>query len=144
MGIETVTARIDINALLARNPRKEPVARCKNPACRKRHRAQFTNGRNTCECGIPFEIDEVPATEPTTSKTAQRALEKTVRKILASSALEFGHIVCALRKELGFSQQTLAREMGIQRTYISAIENGRYPTSPRQRIKIAGALRVFS
>ncbi|MDI6772028.1 MAG: helix-turn-helix transcriptional regulator [bacterium] len=54
----------------------------------------------------------------------------------------FGKRVRALRLKLGFSQEDLAEESGLHRTYIGAIERGERNVSLRNIVRLARALRT--
>ena len=60
------------------------------------------------------------------------------------SALQesFGGILRQLRREKGLSQETLALEAGLDRTYISMLERGIRQPSLSSLFAIASALRV--
>ena len=45
---------------------------------------------------------------------------------------ELGNIIRNLRKERGLTQEELARQIGVNYTYISKIEKGRLPYTPSQ------------
>lgn len=55
---------------------------------------------------------------------------------------EFGARVRALRKERGFSQEALAYECGIHRTYMGDVERGERNIALENIYKIAHALGV--
>ena len=57
-----------------------------------------------------------------------------------SPEVSFGKAVKAARHEVGLSQEALAYEAGIHRTYISDIERGRRNPSLTTMIRIAEAL----
>ncbi|MEX2495096.1 MAG: helix-turn-helix transcriptional regulator [Woeseia sp.] len=48
------------------------------------------------------------------------AYSREQRKVLC----EFGRRVCVARKALGWSQEDLASEVGVHRTYIGGVERG--------------------
>lgn len=52
------------------------------------------------------------------------------------TALTFGRAVAILRAHLGWTQARLAREMGINESYVSLVESGRRVPSPRLRAEI--------
>jgi len=54
----------------------------------------------------------------------------------------FGEAIRETRKQLGVSQEQLALECGLDRTYISGIERGTRNPSLTNILKIAAALRV--
>lgn len=62
------------------------------------------------------------------------------RKIEAGTA--FGRVLRRQRKALGFSQEALALEAGIQRNYVSLIELGRNQPTITIVFKLAEALGV--
>ena len=55
---------------------------------------------------------------------------------------QFGTAVRAARASLGWSQERLAQEAGLDRTYISGVERGRRNPSLLTQQRIATALRV--
>lgn len=55
---------------------------------------------------------------------------------------KFGDRVRILRKKLGISQEDLAERAGLDRTYMTSIENGRRNVSIRNIEKIISALGV--
>lgn len=60
------------------------------------------------------------------------------------SAVAFGGVVRAYRKEVGLSQEALAHMADIERTHFSAIERGQNQPSLWLILKIAKALGVSS
>ena len=60
---------------------------------------------------------------------------RTARKLPV--AVEFGQRVRARREKLGWSQMTLAEEVGLHFTYISSVERGE-----QNIVRLAVALRV--
>ena len=54
----------------------------------------------------------------------------------------FGNRVRALRRARGYSQESLADEVGLHRTYIGAIERGEQNVSIDNIAKLAKALKV--
>jgi transcriptional regulator with XRE-family HTH domain len=54
----------------------------------------------------------------------------------------FGEAIRCVRKQLGISQEELALECGLDRTYISGIERGTRNPSLTNILKIAAALQV--
>jgi len=54
----------------------------------------------------------------------------------------FGGAIRDIRKQLGVSQEELALECGLDRTYISGIERGTRNPSLTNILKIAAALQV--
>lgn len=63
---------------------------------------------------------------------------------MASEAqlLRFGRRLRELRKKKGLSQEDLALEAELDRTYVSGVERGERNISLLNIIKLAGALRV--
>jgi len=59
-----------------------------------------------------------------------------------SIEVAFGHVLRAKRKELGFSQESLALEAGIDRNFVSLLERGLNQPSLTTIFKIAKALQV--
>ena len=64
-----------------------------------------------------------------------------VKKIMSIEAA-FGQVLRAKRKELGFSQESLALEAGIDRNFVSLLERGLNQPSLTTIFKIAKALQV--
>lgn len=56
--------------------------------------------------------------------------------------IAFGAAVRARRKELGYSQESLAAEAGLHRNYVGAIERGEQNIALRNILKISRVLRV--
>jgi transcriptional regulator with XRE-family HTH domain len=54
----------------------------------------------------------------------------------------FGNALTALRKERGFSQEQLALESGLDRSYVGGIERGEKNPSLTNVFKLASALNV--
>ncbi|MET2829311.1 helix-turn-helix domain-containing protein [Mesorhizobium shangrilense] len=54
----------------------------------------------------------------------------------------FARNLLAAREARGFSQEYLAHEAGLDRTYISSLERGRYYASLNTIAKIANVLKV--
>ena len=48
-----------------------------------------------------------------------------------------------IRKELGFSQEELAKKCGVSRQTVNAIENDKYDPSLELAMKIAGLLKLY-
>ncbi len=59
-----------------------------------------------------------------------------------TARIAFGKRLRELRKEQGFSQESLADDVGLHRTYIGAVERGEQNISVDNIAKIAKALRV--
>ena len=59
-----------------------------------------------------------------------------------SPSAAFGHVLRALRKERGISQEALAMEADLQRNYISLIERGVNQPTVTTIFKLAVALGV--
>jgi transcriptional regulator with XRE-family HTH domain len=53
-----------------------------------------------------------------------------------------GKIIAERRRGLGFSQEDLAEEAGLHRTYVGSVERGERNVSLINLAKIAGALRI--
>jgi transcriptional regulator with XRE-family HTH domain len=64
-----------------------------------------------------------------------------VKKIM-SIEMAFGQVLRAKRKELGFSQESLALEAGIDRNFVSLLERGLNQPSLTTIFKIAKALQI--
>jgi transcriptional regulator with XRE-family HTH domain len=58
------------------------------------------------------------------------------------SLIEIGKIIRELRKEKGFSQESFASEVGLDRTYIGSVERGERNIAALNLIKIAKTLKV--
>lgn len=56
--------------------------------------------------------------------------------------IEIGKIIRELRKERGFSQESFASEVGLDRTYMGSVERGERNIAALNLIKIAKALKV--
>ena len=56
----------------------------------------------------------------------------------------FGEILRQVRKHAKFSQERLAQESGLDRTYISLLERGLRQPSLNSLLKISKALRISS
>lgn len=54
----------------------------------------------------------------------------------------FGSKVCLIRQEKGISQEKLALEANVDRTYISDIENGKRNISLEIAYRVANALNI--
>ena len=55
-------------------------------------------------------------------------------------AIAFGHVLRALRKEAGLTQEQLSFEAGIERNFVSLIERGVNQPTVRVLFKLAAAL----
>jgi len=53
-----------------------------------------------------------------------------------------GRTIAERRRDLGFSQEDLAEEAGLHRTYVGSVERGERNVSLINLAKIAGALRI--
>jgi transcriptional regulator with XRE-family HTH domain len=60
----------------------------------------------------------------------------------ASIAKHFGEILAALRAERGLSQEELASEAGLHRTFISLVELGKRQPTLKTVFELAAALGV--
>jgi transcriptional regulator with XRE-family HTH domain len=58
------------------------------------------------------------------------------------SLIEIGKIIRELRKEKGFSQESFASEVGLDRTYMGSVERGERNIAALNLIKIAKTLKV--
>ena len=56
--------------------------------------------------------------------------------------MAFGQVLRAKRKELGFSQESLALEAGIDRNFVSLLERGMNQPSLTTIFKISKALQI--
>lgn len=65
---------------------------------------------------------------------------RTARKL--PEAVEFGRRVRARREKLGWSQMTLADEVGLHFTYVSSVERGERNVSLQNIVRLASALDV--
>lgn len=59
-----------------------------------------------------------------------------------NSLVKIGLNICTRRKELGYSQEKLALEAGLDRTYIPKVEKGKINITINSLEKIAKALGV--
>jgi transcriptional regulator with XRE-family HTH domain len=64
------------------------------------------------------------------------------KKYIMDIKEKFGRRIRLLRKEKGFSQEELAERSGLNRPYISAIEQGKRNVSLEVMEKLAGALGI--
>jgi len=55
---------------------------------------------------------------------------------------QLGDVIRSRREELGLSQEALALECGLHRTYISQLERGQKSPTLRVLVVIAGALKT--
>jgi transcriptional regulator with XRE-family HTH domain len=53
-----------------------------------------------------------------------------------------GKTIAERRRDLGFSQEDLAEEAGLHRTYVGSVERGEKNVSLINLVKIAAALRI--
>ena len=53
-----------------------------------------------------------------------------------------GKTIAERRRDLGFSQEDLAEEAGLHRTYVGSVERGERNVSLINLVKIAAALRI--
>lgn len=58
------------------------------------------------------------------------------------SLVKIGKIIRELRKEKGFSQESFASEVGLDRTYMGSVERGERNIAALNLIKIAKTLNV--
>lgn len=58
------------------------------------------------------------------------------------SLIEIGKLIRNLRSEKGFSQESFASEVGLDRTYMGSVERGERNIAALNLIKIAKTLRV--
>ncbi len=58
------------------------------------------------------------------------------------SLIEIGKTIRELRKEKGFSQESFASEVGLDRTYMGSVERGERNIAALNLIKIAKTLMV--
>lgn len=58
------------------------------------------------------------------------------------SLIKIGKIIRELRKERGFSQESFASEVGLDRTYMGSVERGERNIAALNLIKIAKTLNV--
>ena len=61
---------------------------------------------------------------------------------MSDAKRDFGKRVRQLRHERGLSQEALADEAGLHRTYVSSLERGERNVSLENIVKLARALRV--
>lgn len=53
-----------------------------------------------------------------------------------------GRTLHVLRERFGYTQESLAKELGITRSYVSLIESGHKPLQDRLLAKVAAALEI--
>lgn len=58
------------------------------------------------------------------------------------SLIKIGRLIRELRKERGFSQESFASEVGLDRTYMGSVERGERNVAALNLIKIAKTLKV--
>ena len=58
------------------------------------------------------------------------------------SLIKIGRTIRELRKEKGFSQESFASEVGLDRTYMGSVERGERNIAALNLIKIAKTLKV--
>jgi transcriptional regulator with XRE-family HTH domain len=76
-------------------------------------------------------------------KTQQDSTRKSRHiQLLVGSERAFGDALCAIRKEHGISQEQLALDCGLERTYVSLIERGVQSPTIRSVAKLASVLGV--
>lgn len=61
-------------------------------------------------------------------------------KFCANTLILFGNRLAALRKELGWSQEKLALDSGVARSYLSGVERGRRNISLLNIVRLATTL----
>ena len=57
-----------------------------------------------------------------------------------SNSIEFGQLIKARRKELGYTQNDIASFLGFSTSFISHLENGKSTIELEKSIKVATAL----
>ncbi len=62
--------------------------------------------------------------------------------VVMNTLEKIGQNICCLRKELGYSQEKLALEAGLDRTYIPKVEKGKINITINSLEKVAKALKV--
>lgn len=67
---------------------------------------------------------------------------KTRDKSNRDPLIEFGRHLAALRRQAGWSQETLALESGLARSYLGGVERGQRNISLINISRLAGALSV--
>jgi DNA-binding XRE family transcriptional regulator len=86
-------------------------------------------------CRLRRNIDLLKARETTTPKN--RHIQPP-----QGPARAFGDALREMRREKGISQERLALDSGLDRTYISLVERGAQSPTMRTVVKIAGVLEV--
>lgn len=69
-------------------------------------------------------------------------MDNTVPKIENDPRILFGRRLAKIRKELGWSQEGLALESGIARSYLSGIERGKRNVALLNLFKLAHTLKI--
>ena len=62
--------------------------------------------------------------------------------VVMNTLEKIGQNICCFRKELGYSQEKLALEAGLDRTYIPKVEKGKINITINSLEKVAKALKV--
>jgi transcriptional regulator with XRE-family HTH domain len=96
---------------------------------------QFRTSNSLCRrCHKPLEIEDLEPLFPQISPDAERATE--------GDGLQVARAVRDMRRERRLSQRQLAGRMGVPRTYISKIENGKAVPTLSSLERLAQALEV--
>lgn len=59
-----------------------------------------------------------------------------------TNSIEFGQVIKARRKELGYTQKDVASFLGFSTSFISHLENGKTTVELEKSIKVATALGI--
>lgn len=95
---------------------------------------QFRTNNSLCRrCHKPLEIEEPEPLEPQLAESAPES---------RSEGINVARAVREIRASRGLSQRQLAERMGVPRTYISKIENGKAIPTLSSLERLAGALVV--
>ena len=134
------TALPSFQSYRATRAKDQSSATCLNQSCKLYNRAQFTNGQTVCRsCKTRFNKDLIRTVlTPVTSPPSHFQNGK----MPSAHKKEFGLSIRRLREDRAISQQQLAEEMGVARTYVSKFENGHILPGIEQCVKLANALNM--
>jgi ribosome-binding protein aMBF1 (putative translation factor) len=103
--------------------------------CKKCQLNQFMTRQGTCRrCSRPLLSEQSPVIAP--------ELQPVQSDGPTRPSVDMATAIWLLRSARGMSQRTMAKKMGIARTYISKLEGNRCVPSPGQISRIAGTLEV--